>query len=491
MSRITYVLFIGILILGFVLRLYRFDNPIADWHSWRQVDTSAVSRNFVNNGFDVLYPRFDDLSNVPSGTDNPNGYRYVEFPIYNVFQAGGYSLLGILTLEQWGRMVTIISSLLSITFLFFFLKKYTDSTVALFAAFIYAILPYNIFYGRTVLPDPTTAMAILGSIFFFDLWINNGRKNSNIKSLVYFGSAILFTASSFLLKPFAMFFMLPMIAIAYNAYGLAMFRKWQLWVFAAVCLAPLIGWRVWITQHPEGIPVSDWLLNGGGIRFKPSFFNWIFSNRIGALILGFWGGSLLVLGLIINSNTEKIYGFMKGQMLIFWAFLVSSLAYVTVVARGNVQHDYYQILIIPTLVIFAALGCKFFVSPPKELFNKKIGAGVLVVVITFTFAFQWFQIRDFFNINRGSIIIAGEAVDRLTPKDALVIANYEGDTTFLYQTKRKGWASYQNPLPEMIGKGADYLVIADPKESDLEFGNTFGIIEQTPQYIIFDLKKSP
>jgi len=491
MSRITLVLFIGILLLGFVLRLYRFDNPIADWHSWRQVDTSAVSRNFVDSGFDILYPRFDDLSNVPSGMDNPNGYRFVEFPIYNVFQAGGYSLFGILTLEQWGRLVTIISSLLSITFLFFLLKKYTDSTVALFAAFIYAILPYNIFYGRAVLPDPTTAMAILGGIFFFDLWINNGKKNSNFKSLIYFSSAILFTASSFLLKPFAMFFMLPMVAIAYNAYGLSMFKKWQLWVFAAICLTPLIGWRVWITQHPEGIPVSDWLLNGGNIRFKPSFFNWIFSNRIGTLILGFWGGSLLVLGLVLNANTEKIYGFMKGQMLIFWAFLVSSLAYVTVVARGNIQHDYYQILIIPTLVIFAALGCKFFVSPPKELFNKKIGAGLLAVVLVFTFAFQWFQIRDFFNINRGSIILAGNAIDRLTPKDALVIANYEGDTTFLYQTKRKGWASYQNPLPEMISRGADYLVIADPKESDMEFGNTYKIVEQTPEYIIFDLHKNP
>jgi 4-amino-4-deoxy-L-arabinose transferase-like glycosyltransferase len=366
MNRLTYALFAGIILLGIVLRLYRFDNPIADWHSWRQVDTSSVSRNFVNNGFDVLHPTFHDLSNVPSGKDNPNGYRFVEFPIYNLFQAGFYSLFGIFSLEEWGRIVTIVSSVLSITFIFLLLKKYTDSTAALSAAFLYAILPYNIYYGRVVLPDPTTSMTILGSIFFFDLWINNGKKIATIKSIVYFIFALIFTASALLLKPFALFFMLPMVAIAYNAFGLNMFKKGQLYIFAALSLAPLMGWRLWMTQFPEGIPASDWLLNGGNIRFKPSFFNWIFANRIGGLILGFWGAVFLVVGLVINSNSEKIYGFLKGQMLIFWAFLISSLAYLIVVARGNVQHDYYQILIIPTIVIFGGLGMKFFINPPKD-----------------------------------------------------------------------------------------------------------------------------
>jgi hypothetical protein len=491
MNRLTYALFAGIILLGIVLRLYRFDNPIADWHSWRQVDTSSVSRNFVNNGFDVLHPTFHDLSNVPSGKDNPNGYRFVEFPIYNLFQAGFYSLFGIFSLEEWGRIVTIVSSVLSITFIFLLLKKYTDSTAALSAAFLYAILPYNIYYGRVVLPDPTTSMTILGSIFFFDLWINNGKKIATIKSIVYFIFALIFTASALLLKPFALFFMLPMVAIAYNAFGLNMFKKGQLYIFAALSLAPLMGWRLWMTQFPEGIPASDWLLNGGNIRFKPSFFNWIFANRIGGLILGFWGAVFLVVGLVINSNSEKIYGFLKGQMLIFWAFLISSLAYLIVVARGNVQHDYYQILIIPTIVIFGGLGMKFFINPPKELINKNISRAVLLVCLILTFAFQWYQVRDFFNINRGSIIIAGQAIDRIVPKDAKVIANYEGDTTFLYQTKRSGWASYQKPLPEMVELGADYLVIADPKESDLNFGNDYKIIEQTQQYIIFDLRKSP
>src|SRR6266480_4600774 len=101
-----------ILIGGFLVRLYGFNKPIADWHSWRQADTSAVSRNFIKNGFDILHPRFDDLSNVPSGIyDNPKGYRFVEFPLYNIFQAGLFQLFPFFTLEEWGRIISIFSSL--------------------------------------------------------------------------------------------------------------------------------------------------------------------------------------------------------------------------------------------------------------------------------------------------------------------------------------------------------------------------------------------
>jgi hypothetical protein len=88
-------------------------------------------------------------------------------------------------------------------------------------------------------------------------------------------------------------------------------------------------------------------------------------------------------------------------------------------------------------------------------------------------------------------VVAGEAVDRLVPKNAKVLANLEGDTSFLYQTKRKGWASFEKPLPEMIKMGADYLILVNPNEADLNLGKTYKILDQTDQYVIFDLRQSP
>src|SRR5579859_2135669 len=97
------ILLLAILIGAFILRLYRFNNPVADWHSWRQADTSSVSRNFIKYGFDLLHPRMNNISNVQSGFENPQGYFYVEFPLYNAAQAGLYVMFGHLSLEEWGR----------------------------------------------------------------------------------------------------------------------------------------------------------------------------------------------------------------------------------------------------------------------------------------------------------------------------------------------------------------------------------------------------
>lgn len=480
-----------ILFLGFSLRLYRINNPIADWHSWRQADTSAVSRNFVIHGFDLFHPTFDDISNVPSGKDNPNGYRFVEFPIYNSLHAGLFILFPFFTLEIWGRLVTISMSTFSALLLFLIVRRHADEFVALFSSAIFSFLPFSIYYGRTILPDPTMVTAVLASIYFFETWSRKHDGSLQVhapgKNFLFFVLAAFFSAMSLLLKPYAIFFLLPIVVLAYQSFGVKMLFKWQLYLFVIMSVLPLVFWRIWMLQYPEGIPVSGWLFNAGNIRFKGAFFYWIFADRIARLILGYFGIVFLLLGVL--SVTSKIFIKKKNDVLFFLAFLVSSLAYVTIIARGNVQHDYYQILILPTVAIFAGFGIAFLLRPFANL-NKTVCFLLFFVCSVFTFFFAWYYIRDYFNINNPNIIIAGEAVDRLTPKDAKVVTFYDGDTSFLYQTKRKGWSSLQAPLPELVRLGASYLAIVNPTESDRwGFGKQYPVIASTQEYLILKLAK--
>src|SRR6266700_7492964 len=252
------VLLILLLLLAFFVRLYRFNSPVADWHSWRQADTSAVSRNFVKYGFDLLHPRMNNISNVQSGLENPQGYFFTEFPIYNAVQAGLSKYIGILTLEEWGRLITIFSSLLTSVFLYLIVSRHSNKTIGLFAAFFFTFIPYDIYYGRTILADTSMAMAILGGIYFFDRWVSSEKRKVKIEKLhiknknsidkkyvTYFVLALLFTAVSFLLKPYAVFFVLPMVVLAYNRFDWKLLLQWRLWLFAIISVAPLIFWRVW------------------------------------------------------------------------------------------------------------------------------------------------------------------------------------------------------------------------------------------------------
>ncbi len=485
MKKLEFFLLAVVLIGAFAVRLYRFDNPIADWHSWRQADTSAVSRSFIQKGFDVLHPRYNDISRVQSGRSNPEGYRLVEFPLYNLFQAGGFLLFGTFTIEQWGRLVSIFASLAGITFLYLIVRRRADATVAFFTAFFYAFLPYSVYYGRTILPDQAMISAILGGIYFFDLWIEKSAKlESKISKYFFFTLSILFTASALLLKPFAIFFMLPMLYLVWKRFGLSFFRQWKLWLFLVVSITPIILWRIWILQYPEGIPQSGWLI-GGIIRLKGAFYYWIFAERIGKLILGYWGLAILVIGMLVNSNRQHLqkYGWL------FYSFLASSLLYIFILAQGNLQHDYYQILILPSLAIFLGLGSRVLLYPPKEYIHPLAGRLLLIFCSVFALLFGWYYIRDYFNVNHKEVVEAGKVADRLLPKDVKVIAPYNGDTTLLYYVNRQGWPVFNKSIEEFLAQGANYLVIANPTQDDFTgFGTQFEQVASSSGYLILKLQ---
>lgn len=475
-NKIQIVLLVLILLFGFTARLYRFSNPIADWFSWRQVDTSAVSRNFIKTGFDVFHPRYDDISNIQTGYDNPNGYRFLEFPIFNIFQAGFYKLFDYFTLEEWGRLVTIMSSLLSIVFLYLLGKRYANWIVGLSAALFFAIAPYSIYYGRVILPDPMMAMAVLGGIYFFDLGIGKNEK-LKYKNYILLCISIIFISVSLLLKPYAVFFTLPFFYIAWKRFGIGLFKQWQLWVFLITSVFPLILWRLWESHYPEGIASYIWLFNGGNIRFTGAYFYWIFAERISKLILAYWGLPIVLLGFL---GRRKNLGF-------FLSFALSSLIYLIIIARGNVQHDYYQILIVPTLALLFGLGADFLLKASQTILNKFTSYLLLTVCLLFMSAFGWYQVRDYFNINNPAIITAGQYVDKTVPKDAKVIAPLDGDTTFLYYTNRKGWPAYEKDPAELIKKGADYLVLLHPSQADFTRFNNYRIVKKTREFVLFNL----
>lgn len=477
-KKFVWLSFIFIFVFAGIVRLYKLSNPIADWHSWRQTDTAAVSKIYVENGIDPLHPRYYDISNIQSGTDNPQGYRMVEFPLFNIIHATLSQTFGIFTVDEWGRLTTIIFSLVALTFIFLIVKRYFNERAALIAAFFYAFLPFSIYYGRSVLPDTAMIASVLGGIYFFALW--SDKKFTVRDSLFTVLPALLFTVASLLFKPYAIIFLLPMVVIAIEKFGIGFLKKWQLWVFAILSVLPLALWRVWILQFPEGIPASSWLLNGGNIRFKGAWFYWIFGERISKLILGYY--TVFAIVGIFKRTFEKHFAF-------FASFLVSSLIYLIIIARGNVQHDYYQILIIPSLAIGIGRGVDFLLSQTDRV--NKVIAPVAILFITFLMlSLSWYYVRDYFNINNPGMVEAGQKADHILPKDAKVIAPLDGDTTLLYYINRPGWPAFEASTEELIQKGATHMLLLHPDANAIiDLTSKYQVIASESGYIILDLRK--
>ncbi len=149
-----YLLLSLIIILGFVVRLYKIGNPVADWHSWRQADTASVSRVYKEQGINLLLPRYHDISSIQTGVFNPKGYRMVEFPFYNAVTALADNAFPKISLEIWARLITISMALITSFFLYLIGKRLLGKWGGLLTAFFYLFIPFNIYFTRVILPDP-------------------------------------------------------------------------------------------------------------------------------------------------------------------------------------------------------------------------------------------------------------------------------------------------------------------------------------------------
>lgn len=475
-TKIEYILLTIVIVCGFLVRLYKIDNPIADWHSWRQADTASVTRLYVEQGINLLIPKFHDISSIQSRILNLNGYRMVEFPIYNALSAISFKILPNLSIEIWSRLITIFCALVSSFTLYLIGKRFINGIAGVLAAFFYLFIPFNIYFTRVILPDPMGVTFGLVSLWLFIKFYDSSRN-------IYFLTSATFFALMLLIKPYLGFYIFPIIYLAIEKYNLRNILtdrklKFLAITYFLIAIIPFLLWRWWESNFPSGIPLFWWAFNGNGIRFRPAYWNWVFGERLGHLILGTLGVIPFVFG-VLNSKAKNKF--------ISW-FLIGAFFYLILVASANVMHDYYQILTIPAIALALASGSVYLWT--NEVFNKILSRSVLIFSIIVMLITGWFQVRGNYIVNHYEIIEAGAAVDMLTPKDAIVVAPYNGDTAFLYQTKRSGWPAVDNSIDNIIEEGADYYVSVDLHSTDTKnFEKRFFTTVKTDKYIILDLHK--
>lgn len=466
------ILVVLITIGAFVVRTYKIHNPVADWHSWRQADTAAVSRNFVKDGFNPFYPQYDALNPLnETGQPNPNRYFFAEFPLYNILTYVFYSNFGIH--EEYARLISIFFASLTVPLLFLLVRKYSSTRVALISSFFFAFLPYNIYYGRIIMPDPMYIFFSVATLFFAAKWV---EKNL----LVYAILTGVVGALAILEKPYALILLIPIGYLLLLKWREKIFLQWKVYLFAILMLVPFLLWRQHIYQHPEGMFGTTWLFNQGNIRFTGAYFRWLIYDRMNRLIFATGGFVLFWLG-ILESIKKK-----EGAFYLLW--LAGILVFFVIIAKGNVTHDYYQMPIVPIGCILMALGVDYLLKAGKNFWQKGLYIAIAASLSIMTFAFGWYEVRGYYNINHPEIVEAGKAVDKLLPKNAIVIAPYDNDSAFLYQTNRHGFTYGGDKIAQYIQEGATHLVSVNFDDTTNYWINRCRVVEKTNTYVIVDLR---
>jgi 4-amino-4-deoxy-L-arabinose transferase-like glycosyltransferase len=455
MKKLDFVILGIVLIVAFAVRLYKIDAPLADFHSWRQADTAAVARNFERGGFNLLVPKYDDLSNLQSGIDNPNGYRFVEFPVYNAAFAGLHIAFPALSLEVWGRVVAVLFSLLCIASLYYLALVEAGRSAAIFTAITYSIMPVFVYFSRVILPEtPAIALAIF-SIFLLHLFTTEKSKGKQVLWIVLSGVAF---SVSLLIKPTAIFYGLPLLMLFIRKYKYTTPKQLHVFLYFALIAVPFLVWRYYITTFPEGIPSSNWLFTqvntSEGLKeifMRPAFFRWIFYERLNNLILGGYLTVFFILGIIRKQKT-----------FIPLSIIAAGFIYIFVFQGGNVQHEYYQVIAFPAIALAIGLGVGLIIESTKTFLHPLMTVPTIVVLFAASALFSWYQVNGYYAIPQDLLLMA-KIIQTFTKPTDKIVADRMGDTTLLYLADRKGAPLLYREPDEMKKMGYKYI-LTDKRE---------------------------
>ncbi len=489
-----------IVMVGFGLRLWRINYPLMDWQSFRQADTASVTWEFVKHNYPIWLPHYHDLGKIQSGMENLEGYRMVEFPIVNYVLALMMRLGHTQAVELWSRLASVLASTGSIVLLYLFLQKAlvdvskeTAEKISLAAAAVLAILPYSIYYGRAVLPEPFQVFFGLLSLWALTVYLDKRSWQWWLLTSVSLMLALL-------LKPTTIFWGPVWLWLAWYHEGAKCFQQKDLWVLAVVAVLPLIGWRVYIQQFPSGIPANAWLLNGPihgtPPRWRPMWWRWLFYERLIKLWLGYGGAVFAALGLFpFTWRLKEKIKLTAGDWLLYW-WLFGDFAYLSVFATGNVQHDYYQYILLPAVALLLARGMYKFYELMRHFIsylsikNKLhfLPEFLLILLVGGGWYLAWNQVKGFFNVNNWNQVRLGVKAQEILPEEALVIADSKtGDTNFLFQTRHRGWPDSLE-LESYIEQGAQYLLATDTDDFYHYLLAHYSLVYQDEDGYIFNLQ---
>lgn len=476
-----YLILSFILIVALFFRLYKINTPLADIHSWRQADTAAVARNFVRNGFNLLKPQFDDISISSTGLENPQGLRFVEFPLYNASFALLYRYLPVLPLEVFGRLISVFFSLFIIAILYYFVLKEKNRIAAIVSAGIYAVFPFYVFFSRIVLPETTALALVFLALFFLYLWAE--PKTKNLIGFVFYSVSLIFLATAVLVKPTIVFYCLSLVFLFWRKYQVNIIKRLDFYIYFTLASAPFLLWRHYISAFPQGIPPSEWLINyvntSEGMKnifFSFSFFRWIFFERINNVIFGGYLTAVFLIGVI--SRQKKYFLF---------SLLISALIYLLTFQGGNVQHEYYQTLILPPLAIFVGLGISTMILEGKTFLNPVISIITTIAIIFLSFFFSFYIVRNYYNYPQDLIQMA-KIINTLTLSTDKVVTDRTGDTTLLYLADRRGAPAINYNLPDLKKHGYNYFETANKEViQNAKSSNNFEVVFENSQFALFKL----
>ncbi len=468
-----------LLVLAFAFRVYRLDVPFVDAHSWRQVTNADIARLWAEGPIDFLYP------SVSWG--GPDGRVGLEFPLLHLLMALVWKVAGLSNAA--GRLVPVAFSVLTVWFTYRLGCRLFGTAAGRGAAFLMAVSPSVVYFGRTPLSDTPMLCFSVGAVLGFYAYAQEGRARDALGGVVAL-------ALAGLVKLPAILVLGPVLWTGVATRGLKRTLADPWYVSGTVAAVGAIG--VWYL-HADQIYLETGLTQA---IFRPSgtyppeiaqfagrfttVSHWTRADLLTwettkELLLRYWALHLTPLFTLVT-----LAGFVRWQwswrtrsIVDIWALAAASLVVVSL--AGQIPHEFHQLPTLPPLALYFGMGAApFFGGALYERHGttRRLALAAAVALVLGSAALVGFRdsgvIEHLYrpdNMNQ-AVIDAGWAIDRVTPQGGLVVTvEYEqhgsNSPMVLYYAHRRGWSFDATSISQAVAEhlrdryNACHLVVAD------------------------------
>lgn len=454
-----------IIAFGAYFRLQYIQLPMAEKHSWRQITNADIARNFSDTSLNILYPQVSW-----GGAGEP--YVGMEFPLLQWTGAVFFRWFGVHDIIC--RAIAVAFSLATLVGLYGLGRCLWDRAVGRGAAFLYAISPSAIFFGRTFLSDtPMVCFSAFG-VWGFASYLKTGKRAPLVWGTVT-------AALACMVKVPAVMILAPIAYMAWRAKGLALVRDRALLGGLATVLLLTIAWYAHADAlfHRTGLGQSIWHPSGG---YSPDIMaaagptltvsHWSTLSQLTdvefykTMFERAWMLHLTPVGAVVMLIGMAMFWLPNRLMVDVWVATV--VLFILVTSEGNRYHEFHQLpMLLPAALYFGMAARPAFdgawllrASP----YGLGIAASVAALAVVGVLGFRQSRVvRELFRpdaLDRRPIILGRQLRDA-TPTDALLITveydRYGGNSPILlYHARRRGWSfDAASITPEVIQRLRD------------------------------------
>ena len=409
-----------ILALGAWFRFQYIELPLADAHGWRQIFNADVARNFSEQSLNILYPRVNW-----GGAGDP--VVSMEFPLLQWITAVLFRQFG--EREIVCRLVSIVFSLATVAGLYGLANAVWGRAVARGAAFLFAISPSAIFFGRAFFSDTAMVCFSVFGVWGFASYLLHGRRPA-----IAWGAAA--AALACMTKLPAVVIFAPIAWLAWQTRGVGLVRDR---IFLAGFATAFVFTAAWychadVLFHRTGLGVAIFhgvggyspdVMEGAGTVTLVSSWNTMVNLRdpefYRTLAGRFWKLHFTPIGTVVVLFTAAVLWRLPHRRFVD-VWFASVVLFVLAAAEGNRWHEFYQLPILLPAALYFGLGARplfdgrFLGSLAPLRIGVAISAAVLVLAAFKSFDYSR-AVPELFRPNtlRVHPMRVGAMLQRLTP----------------------------------------------------------------------------